>query len=63
MGKRGFWHCDKRQGKPRAPISMNQLAREGRLKPADYSDVKRIVLRTKKNKTTIKTVGWLKYTF
>ena len=63
MGKHGIWHCDKRQGKTRAPISMNQLAREGRLKPADDSGVKRIVLRTRKNKTTIKTVGWHKYTF
>lgn len=33
MGKPGFRHCDKRQGKPRAPISMAQLAREGRLEP------------------------------
>ena len=28
-----------------------------------YSGVKRVVLRTTENKTAIKTVGWLKYTF
>ena len=33
MGKSGFKHCDKRLGKPQTPISMAQLAREGRLKP------------------------------
>lgn len=33
MGKVNFKHCDKRRGKPRAPVSMAQLAREGRLAP------------------------------
>lgn len=33
MGKPSFKHSHKRQGQPRTPISMAQLAREGRLKP------------------------------
>ena len=62
MAKSRVWHCDKRQGKPRAPASMAQLAREGRLRP-EAAGVKHVVLRTKRNKTVSKTVGWLKYTF
>jgi hypothetical protein len=39
MTKSGFKHCDKRQGKPRAPVSMAQLAREGRLKPESVAQM------------------------
>lgn len=31
MGRVHFKHCDKRLGKPRAPVSLAQLKREGRL--------------------------------
>jgi hypothetical protein len=33
MGKPGFKHSHKRQGQPRAPTALAQLAREGRLRP------------------------------
>jgi hypothetical protein len=61
-----FGHSYKRQGMPRAPVSMAQLKREGRLQRKRSSakqTVYKVLGRVTKGKMVTKTVRVYRWTF